>query len=169
MKNVSDISQDHARFLMSQLLDGELDASDAEALDRYLKTHPDEQNWMENLDLLRDAQVSSASRLDHSESISSIQDAISFKNRGIAKKRSSLLTFPALIRSMAAAAAIAIVGTLSWIGLHPDAHAHFEPNVVEFVATDLPGASTYIYPDEETGWTVVWVDSDPVEFEATKG
>ena len=36
-------------------------------------------------------------------------------------------------------------------------------NVVEFVATDIPDASTFVYTDEESGWTVVWVESfDPI-------
>lgn len=31
---------------------------------------------------------------------------------------------------------------------------------VEFVETDLPGASTLVYQDEETGWALVWVSED---------
>lgn len=167
MKNAADINQDQARLLMSQLLDGELSATDAELLDRYLKHNPDAQDWMENLDLLREIQSESPSRSDHSASILSIQEAI--EGTHATPKKSKLLSFSGFIRTMAAAAAIAIVGTVAWIGLNPDAHAHYEPNIVEFVATDLPGASTYIYPDEETGWTVVWVDSDPVVAESKKG
>jgi len=37
-------------------------------------------------------------------------------------------------------------------------------SAVEFVDTDLPGASTVVYVDEETGWNIVWVlesESDP--------
>ncbi|MDQ8197637.1 hypothetical protein QEH56_05725 [Pelagicoccus enzymogenes] len=165
MKNAPDISQDHARLLMSQLLDGELDASDASRLDSYLQAHPEAQDWMENLDLVRDASNAPTALQDHSASISSIQESIA--KEGMASSGNRLISFPAFVRSLAAAAAVAIVGTVTWMGLHPEAHAHYEPNVVEFVATDLPGASTYIYPDEETGWTVVWVDSDPLE--ANKG
>jgi anti-sigma factor RsiW len=171
MKNASDISQDHARLLMSQLLDGELAAPDAALLERYLEKHPDAQDWMENLDLARETQHPNLISAGHTASITSIQDAISKTDKAaaVADEKSVLLSFPAFIRSMAAAAAVAIVGTVTWMGLHSEAHAHYEPNVVEFVATDLPGASTYIFPDEETGWTVVWVDSDPVNAEAKKG
>jgi anti-sigma factor RsiW len=37
-------------------------------------------------------------------------------------------------------------------------------SAVESVDTDLPGASTVVYVDEETGWNIVWVlesESDP--------
>ncbi len=169
MKKATDISHDHAQLLMSQLLDGELSASDAALLDAYLQINPEAQDWMENLDLLREAQASPAAEIDHSASISSIREAIAKDSAKPRQRKNVLLSFPAIIRSMAAAAAIALVGTITWMGLHTETDARYEPNVVEFVATDLPGASTYIYPDEETGWTVVWVDSDPVDAEATKG
>lgn len=168
MKNASDISQDHAQLLMSQLLDGELSPADAALLDSYLAKHPDAQDWMESLDLVREAQSVPQSTIDSSASISSIQNAIA-QEETPRKSRGNLLSFPALMRPMAAAAAIAVVGAISWIGLNSETTAAFEPNVVEFVATDIPGASTYIYPDEETGWTVVWVDSDPNAKASKKG
>lgn len=169
MKNAPEISQDHAQLLMSQLLDGELSSSDATILDEYLELHPEAQNWMENLDLTREAQNPSIASPDRAKSIASIQDAITGGSEKRSKRGGGLLSFPALVRPMAAAAAIAIVGTVSWLGLRPETSVSFEPNIVEFVATDIPGASTYIYPDEETGWTVVWVDSDPSDSDSTQG
>lgn len=166
MKKSPEISQDHAQLLMSQLLDGELSSSDAAVLDEYLERHPEAQDWMENLDLTRGAHSVSP---DRSKSISAIHDAIAGASDTRRQNTGNLLSFPSLIRPMAAAAAIAIVGTVSWLGLRPETNVSFEPNVVEFVATDIPGASTYIYPDEETGWTVVWVDSDPTDTDSTQG
>ena len=66
---------------------------------------------------------------------------------------------------MAAAAAVAFIGTVTWLGLRTPAQGEFEPNIVEFVSSDIPDSSTYVYSDEESGWTVVWVDTDPDEYE----
>ncbi len=169
MKKPSEISQNHAQLLMSQLLDGELDASDAGLLEAYLEEHPEAQDWMESLDLVSNARVGSISPHQRAASISSIQQAINADEAPNSNGRGKLISFPALMRPMAAAAAIAIVGTASWLGLRSDAVVHNEPNVVEFVATDIPDASTYIYPDEETGWTVVWVETDPLDTDSTRG
>ncbi len=169
MKNPSEISQNHAQLLMSQLLDGELDASDAGLLEAYLEEHPEAQDWMESLDLVTNARIDSISPSERAASISSIQKAIGADETPNPKGKAKLISFPAMMRPMAAAAAIAIVGTASWLGLRSNPVVHNEPNVIEFVATDIPDASTYIYPDEETGWTVVWVETDPLDADSTQG
>jgi predicted anti-sigma-YlaC factor YlaD len=40
---------------------------------------------------------------------------------------------------------------------------------VEFVETDVPGASTMVYEDAETGWVVVWVTGMETEPDAPQG
>ena len=40
---------------------------------------------------------------------------------------------------------------------------------VEFVETDVPGASPMVYQDAETGWTVIWVAGMDESAEAGKG
>lgn len=151
---------------MSQLLDGELSAENAQRLQAYLEAHPDATDWMENLDTARDA---TAPVLDTSANpslaVSAIHRAIEAKpSRGAAKTTGKRLAFPQLLRPLAAAAAVALVASLTWMGIESQSDSpRFEASVVEFVATDLPDASTYIYSDDESGWTVVWVEADPIE------
>lgn len=166
MKQTSDINQDQAQLLMSQLVDGELAAADSAKLDAYLRKHPDAQDWMENLDTLHDTFNATAADSRRSESISSIHKAV-FAETSTSPQSRSILPFPAFLRPMAAAAAIALVGTATWFGLRPQAQPEFEPNTIEFLATDIPDASTFIYPDDETGWTVVWVDTNPIKTDST--
>lgn len=142
---------------MSQLIDGELSSSDADRLNSYLEQHPEEIDWMESLDALRDPQELSRST---SVPIASIQQAIDEEESSSSAK--NLITFPAFFKPLAAAAAIAIVGSVTWLGLRPTTSSapHPEPALVEFVTTDIPDASTFVYSDEESGWTVVWVETD---------
>jgi len=62
-----------------------------------------------------------------------------------------------------AAIAIVAVGVLSLYlsvkpgGIHPVSVAESGGTTVEWVETDLPGATPMVYEDEETGWTVIWV------------
>lgn len=141
-------------------MDGELSSEDAALLQGYLDEHPEEAAWMENLDTVKNTEISAA---DHSVAIASIRDAIASDVSASTKQETGkLLSFSSFVRPLAAAAAITIVGTLTWLGVTPSTAPITEPSVVEFVETDMPNASTFIHSDEETGWTVVWVDSEPV-------
>ena len=150
-----------AQRLMSQLVDGELSPSNAQRLKRFLEASPKAIDWAEGLELTRSAARQSPSMLDHSVAIYSIQALIDSKDT---KNKGKIVRFPAFTRPLAAAAAIAIIGGFAWIGLTPDkASGTLDPAIVEFVATDIPDASTFVYTDEESGWTVVWVEEmDPI-------
>lgn len=150
---------------MSRLLDGELSSNEATQLEAYLKEHPDAMDWMESLDAIRELNGQESTIPGKKESLSFIQATLADEQGS----RGSLLKFPKLMRPLAAAAAIAIVGTLSWMGFRTEPLALLEPNTVEFVSTDIKDASTYIYSDEEIGWTVVWVDADPQDSESSQG
>lgn len=119
---------------------------------------------MENLDALRDAEAPA----HRASAIAAIRNAISSETSS-KSKRGSLLSFPNFLRSVAAAATIALVGTASWLGFRSEAPTRFEPNIVEFVSTDIPGASTFVIPDEETGWTVVWINSSSETADSNSG
>lgn len=68
----------------------------------------------------------------------------------------------------AAAAALALCGVLGlwWRARGPNvAVAHAPAAEVEWVETDLPGASTMVYEDGQSGWLVIWV----VEYREREG
>ena len=75
-----------------------------------------------------------------------------------------VVSFP---RAMAAAAAIVLIGMALWIPMRK-AGMQSAPAVslyesVDFVETDLEGATPVVYLDQPSGWTVVWVVEEPVD------
>jgi len=151
------MSEDQARQLMSKLMDGELSPTEATALDAYLQAHPEEMDWMESLDRARAHWPPAASSREGA--LAKIGDALSAAESRPGE--SKLLRFPRLLRPLAAAAVFAIAGTVAWHSLTTDHAPDIAPSIVEFVSTDIPNASTFIHSDEESGWTIVWVESQP--------
>ncbi|EDY84850.1 hypothetical protein VDG1235_4483 [Verrucomicrobiia bacterium DG1235] len=168
MNHPTEINKAQAQLLMSQLLDGELSPENAQLLHAYLEKHPKDAGWMESLDTAREASQPTVTPLHRDASISSIQAAIEAPAEP-ETAQNKVLFFPAFFRPLAAAAAVAIIGAVTWLGFRSEVSHRLEPNIVEFVATDIPDASTYIYSDEEIGWTVVWVDSEASDAGANKG
>lgn len=168
MKRPPKLSQSQAELLMSQLLDGELAAKDAERLQAHLEAEPGAIDWMESLDAARHATAPVPKSSRAPSAVASISQAIEAEApRASAGTPGKLLSFPRLLRPLAAAATVALVASLTWMGIESrSGPPHLEASVVEFVATDLPDASTYIYSDDESGWTVVWVESSVVESES---
>lgn len=159
--NSSKLDLAQAQLLMSQLSDGEISPANAERLNTYLEEHPEAMNWMEGLELARTAANKKQIKQDHSVAISSIQDLVESNEK---KEANKVVRFPSFLRPLATAAAVAIIGGFAWMGLNSgNANNVFTPTVVEFVATDIPDASTFVYTDDESGWTVVWVEEmDPL-------
>ena len=159
-----------AQQLMSQLIDGEIAPSDAARLKEYLENKPEEMAWMESIDATRDSRDPHADQALDREAIDEIRHAITLASGGPLRKsgpRSSgaLIAFPGLLRALAAAAAIAFFGSLLW-NLRDDAPETLElaaqpqaAPIVEYVETDIPDASIIVNSDQETGWTVVWVET----------
>ncbi|MBC2607653.1 hypothetical protein [Pelagicoccus albus] len=161
-----ELTPNEAQLLMSQLHDGELSPNDAIILQSYLERNPEAIDWIESLDTLDLATQERVVPIHRDTSIAAIHEAIGGEQ---SKRNAKLLHFPRLFRPLAAAAAVVTLGAATWLGLHTEAQASFEPNVVEFVSTDIPNATTYIIPDEESGWTVVWVDSETLDSDKNKG
>lgn len=160
MTQPAKIDDARAQLLMSRLIDGELSPSDAGALDAYLQANPDATDWMENLDTLRSLGGEPTAAPERNAALAQISEQVHRETEG-SRSAGKLARFPAFFAPLASAAAVALVGGLVWIGLQtgPAPSQHPEPAVVEFVTTDIPDASTFIYSDEESGWTVVWVES----------
>jgi hypothetical protein len=75
-----------------------------------------------------------------------------------------IITFPTrwLAYSVGVAAALALTWTL-WVKQGTNLYSP-TPSMssVEFVETDIEGASTTVYTDEQSGWTFVWMDEEEV-------
>lgn len=158
----TDTSPENAHRLMSALLDGELEAADAQRLERYLAKNPQEIDWMESQSILRESLASDASLTNNDEAIAAILDQLPPKE---AAPKSKLLKFTKFFAPLAAAAAIVLVTTIAWRS-HTASSANVTTTVgsdVEYVSTDIPNANPIVFTDEESGWTVVWVATmDPI-------
>ncbi len=165
-KPATDLTPRQAQELMSQLLDGELSPANADRLNAYLEVHPKSMDWMEAVDAIRAKNTDPSPTVDDERVAQRVLESISPRpsaNDAPASRSGSLLSFPKLLRPLAAAAALAIVGIVSWKSLQtaPEEEAEFfamQGSQVEFVSTDIPDASPVVYTDSETGWTVVWVE-----------
>ncbi len=142
---------------LSQKLDGELSLSRVEQLGRHLETcercrsldrvwsgiaiepaetaPSAEQMWQ---DVQRDIRIAPSGR-NKSAFLAGWQPAWSF-----------------------AAVAVLMVAVLAGLLFNPFQNSSnlataFPGNNVEFLETGLPGASSVVYVDEDTGWTVIWV------------
>lgn len=162
----TELSLEKAQTLMSLLLDGELATEQAEQLNQYLEKHPEQFDWMEAQSKLRESAFPQAKQNpNHDDAINAIIDQLPKQPQ---PSNSKLLQFPLLFKSIAAAAAVAVIGITAWnfnstpIEMIPSSGAE-----IEFVSSDIPNANPIVYTDEESGWTVVWVEAmEPIPEEA---
>lgn len=161
----TELNKAQAQLLMSQLLDGELSPRDAARLQAYLERRPEEADWMEGIDLARQARADLPAAPDAQAAAAAIAAAIERETTTPFAQAAARKPRFALFGSFAAAAAVALVGGLVWLasgpgdGFEGDGLYASKGSVVEFVSTDIPGASTFVYTDDESGWTVVWVEA----------
>jgi len=162
---------------LSRWMDGELDSRGAERLDPHVDSD----------DLLKEtrdawAEIGSALRMDAGP----LPDASTVEADWLALEallppRQQLKSLPAsadvkIVRfpwvCVGGFAAMAAAVTLSLsVWMHDagnstagqDAFAGFDSDPsISFVETDIPGASSMMYVDESSGWTIVWV-TDPLQ------
>jgi len=158
------LSPDAARRLMSQLLDGELSAEDAESLAAHLAERPEEADWLEAADLATRRPHGGAARRE-GEALAPEMARKAIESAGKepeAKASASAIPFPRWA-PLAAAAGLALALGLGWMawkdGPAAPGPVALEPSRVEYVATDIPDASAAIYSDAASGWTVVWISA----------
>lgn len=164
-----ELSLAEAQFLMSQLIDGEIDPSDADRLHAYLEQNPEAMAWMESATLASSNSDKPRSEFEAESMRNAVLnqlEASSNIDENRSENNSAFLLFPILFRALGAAAALVVVASIAWFSLR-------EPNdpttnqfantssVVEFVDTDLPDASPVVYTDSESGWTIVWIEQFP--------
>jgi anti-sigma factor RsiW len=141
--------------------DGEATPGESRQVESLLKDDPQAKAYLEQLEaskkLLQGAHVSTSQPPEWGE----VKQRAGRLHDNPARK---VVSFP---RAMAAAAAIVLIGMALWIPMRK-AGMEAVPAVslyesVDFVETDLEGATPVVYLDQPSGWTVVWVVEEPVD------
>lgn len=156
---------DEKRSLVSAWFDGELGPDEKQAVESLLERDPEARAYADEL-----RQTRAALQHAHTASSKPIPEWDQFEKRldGARRRRVPAMTFP---RAILTTAAIMVLGIAVWWPLR---QAQVRESVtsteglverVEFVETDLEGATPVVYLDEPSGWTVVWV-VEPVEKES---
>lgn len=113
----------------------------------------------EFLEIQKQIQTSPKSETESQRQLHATADSIP----EAAPSKANIITFPSsnwLKGSIAVAAALAITVTGAWLWNQDPSMSSTTPDAatVAFVETDIDGASSMIYMDEQSGWTFVWVD-----------
>ncbi|MCG8525330.1 MAG: zf-HC2 domain-containing protein [Opitutales bacterium] len=142
-------------------LDDQLSAEEREQFEKELLESPELSEKLAELSELSDLHKASVpegkSDLFIEQELGSIMKSIEGKNQ---KQPSNVLGFPNWLlgtAGVAAAAAFTVFGVLNWVP-SKSAKNVYTP-AASFVETDIRGASSMIFEDENTGWTIVWVDA----------
>jgi anti-sigma factor RsiW len=153
-----------AEQLLSRGIDGELSAGERAELDRLLASDPElrklEAEWSSYAEMLRAQPAPAAPPPD--AAWADVRRAIRLD--AAAKQRDESAVFGWRLAWAGVMIGLILLGfsaillrqALTGRGAEPRAAAEKDVEV-EFVETDLPGASPMVYEDAETGWTVIWV------------
>ena len=162
-----------AELLYSRYLDNELNAEETDLLLDYMANHPDWvgelEDWRRMGDRMR--QDVQAVEVDVDRAWSEIQAGIHAEKKAATvisdshpAERPKLVRFYQWLSYSGAAAAAIVIGWLSMVlfnGIPSHSEADYLAAAVEYVETDIEGASSVVYVDQDSGWTIVWVD-EPV-------
>ena len=168
-KPTDELSLAEAQFLMSQLIDGEIDPSDADRLNAYLERNPEAMAWMESATLASAGNDKRRSDIEAESMRNAVLNELEVPSNTDESRRdnnSAFLLFPILFRALGAAAALVVLASIAWFSLREPTDSTTSQfadtsSVVEFVDTDLPDASPIVYTDSESGWTIVWIEQFP--------
>lgn len=152
-----------AEELLSRALDGELSQEHLAALDAHVASCAScralRDEWSKYSGMLRDQSIEPAQT---AEALwADVQRAI--RLQGDHPEDDALPVFGWRLR-WAGVMIVAVLLGMSAFGLwrlrqpgQETAQVNERSVEVEFVETDVPGASPMVYQDEESGWTVIWV------------
>jgi len=155
--------------------DGELSEQEHASIEQALLNDPD---LAEKLAQLTEQSELHLASFPESKGQAFIEDEIVAVFRQIDEEDESVQTgedqkivsFPSWLRSsntwmsVAAALLLSLSGIWAWMQFTPTPGATSEirknttDSQVAFVDTDIAGASSTIFQDEDSGWTIVWVD-----------
>ncbi|WP_309387825.1 hypothetical protein [Cerasicoccus frondis] len=147
--------------LLARFYDGECSPAEEDAVGALIQNDPEAVTWLETL----------AEQQARWENLPPVLDEVAVERDWQALKARIApaesaprrLSSPLAWAEYWTAGAVAAVFILaSVVYLLPrssvEAHAPTTPNIVESVETDLEGATPIVFVDQESGWSVVWVD-----------
>ena len=152
---------------LSRALDGELPADQRQALDEHLAACPQcralQQEWASFATFMRGQKIESAQPPE--AAWADVQRAI--RLQGERRGEDAVGVFGWRLQ-WAGAMIVAVLLGISALGMWRLNHgspvtaqaADESTTEVEFVETDVPGASPMVYQDADSGWTVIWVAGD---------
>lgn len=134
--------------------DGELDASTREQIQAQLKTSPTARKYLQQLQTLTQTlQQPNTPTPDTEQAWAQIQPRLTTDNQP-----SKTIPFPKILQTAAAILLFAAISWFSYNTLQPPTQNTHPAEEYLLVETELEGASSIVYVDEESGWTVVWVN-----------
>ncbi|WP_309398268.1 hypothetical protein [Cerasicoccus maritimus] len=146
--------------LLMRFYDGECSPAEEDAAGRLIREEPEAMPWL-------DALAAQQERFENLPPVLSElaieQDWQSLKEQLAptatpSQPKKSNLVWPRFWTA-SAAAAIILFAAIAFLLPGNDATAQaVTPNIVDSVETDIEGATPIIYVDQESGWSVVWVD-----------
>ncbi len=161
-----------------RLFDGELSEEESKILQEAMAVEPSLAKEFDSIkslaDLHRDSIPLPKDELFIEREFQGIQNLILEESEGTApgnssRKASKVVAFPGsnwLRTTMAVAAAVALTVTGAWFfNQQNTGNSNMNDPNVAFVETDIDGASSMIFMDEQSGWTFVWVDEPTISTE----
>ena len=166
------MKKDSLEQQLSRFLDGELSERERIALESALESDPEMAGRLEDLENALRVHKTLIPEPKDDAFINAELGMIHERIRAEKNPERKMVEFPRLnpgIASLAAAAAVVIgvAGLWIWnanVQSSPTGAFENDPFIAQ-VETDIAGASSMVYVDDQSGWTIVWVDepdpSDP--------
>lgn len=162
---------------LSRWMDGELDTHDADAFESTIDSDDVRSDtraaWLEIRSELRAGAGDPMDSASVASEWSALESILPSRHREAGKpadENNKVIRLPWLwvggLAAMAAAVALSLGVWIQDAGTEQvggEVLAGYESDAsISFVETDIPGASSMMYVDESSGWTIVWVtDPDP--------
>lgn len=160
-----DLMKDREAEMLERVFDGEA-TDDEVAQAGALREHDPEaaEHWRrlaESRRAVKDSVAGETDRIDVEEAWRQVRSQLHAETAPEGP-RGTVVPFPGWATGAVAAAAVIVLGMLLWPVISsptaPDGAAYTgDANAVSFVETEIPDASTIVYVDEVSGWSVVWV------------
>lgn len=151
---------------LNQYFDGELSAQESSMIKGAMELDPELAKHSSKLKEMAELHLESIPEAKNDFFIE--QEFLEIQNQLNAESEQpkKLLPFPGhwMIQAVGIAAAMVITVTGVWMwNQNKLVDSNFQLNTaIAFVETDIDGASSMIYMDEQSGWTYVWVEESEI-------
>lgn len=138
--------------------DGELTEAEAARIEAQLESDPELRAHLESLKAARQAMAAvPPAAVDVDAAWATVEERL---DQPVREDNRKVISFP---RALATMAAILVLGMALWMpmrkmgGSANNLEGLADESVVQMVETDIENATSIVYLDQPSGWTVVWV------------